>query len=86
MNCRLKSSRVPRHEFHLTQSCHECARTSIGWSSPSYTAQWSLHTIGSRSPMRLLSGITAATLAMRLQSLGPPEGPHQVTFRLIVNP
>jgi len=36
--------------------------------------------------MRLLSGITAATLAMRLQSLGPPEGPHQVTFRLIVNP
>ena len=28
MNRRLKSSRGPRHEFHLTQSCHELARTS----------------------------------------------------------
>ena len=34
MNCRLKSSRVPRHEFHLTQTGHERARTSIGYSRP----------------------------------------------------
>src|SRR6266516_3494771 len=69
MNRRLKSSRLPRHEFHLTQSSHERARTSIGYSSPFHTAQWSLHTVGSRSPVRLLSGITAATLAKLLQSL-----------------
>lgn len=69
MNRRLKSSRVPRQEFHPTQSSHERARTSIGYFLPFHTAQWSLHTVGSRSPMRLLSGITAATLAKLLQSL-----------------